>query len=278
MINNTSILADGFFEKGKLDDCPILDFHAHMDIFEGGRMPRPSPEEMMVTMDRAGSLLACFCSHNALCVPALDRDFDLNIAKKYPDRFKAYRIVSSNNLDPQKDLKRVDENREHYVGFKFHADFYSVPLSDPRHNPYWEYADDNKLLILCHTWGGSRYDGAGEVCKILDKYKNIAFIAGHCFHKSWREAVETALKYPNLYLELTALHDDRGPLDLFVQKLGSERILFGTDLPWFSTHHGIGAVLSANMTDEDRRNIFYRNGVKLLSRFPQLKERFGALI
>ena len=39
------------------------------------------------------------------------------------------------------------------------------------------------------------------------------------------------------------------------------------DLPWFSYHHGIGAVLSAEMTDDDRRNILYRNGKKLLSRF-----------
>ena len=42
-------------------------------------------------------------------------------------------------------------------------------------------------------------------------------------------------------------------------------MLFGTDLPWFSPLHGIGCVLSAEITDEDRRNILYRNAEKLLA-------------
>ena len=50
---------------------------------------------------------------------------------------------------------------------------------------------------------------------------------------------------------------------------GSERILFGSDLPWFDTHHGIGTVLATDMRDEDRRNIFYRNGEKLMARMKQ---------
>ena len=60
--------------------------------------------------------------------------------------------------------------------------------------------------------------------------------------------------------------DDRGVLERFVGELGSERILFGTDLPWFSTFYYIGAILDADITDDDRRNIFYRNGKKLLAR------------
>ena len=68
---------------------------------------------------------------------------------------------------------------------------------------------------------------------------------------------------------MTAVIDDRGPLDMFLAKAkrGSRQVLFGTDLPWFSIHHGIGGVLSADMTDDDRRNILYRNGARLLGRF-----------
>jgi predicted TIM-barrel fold metal-dependent hydrolase len=81
--------------------------------------------------------------------------------------------------------------------------------------------------------------------------------------------VRLADEFPNFYYELTAVLDDRGPLDFFLEKArgGSRQVLFGTDLPWFSLHHGIGSVLSADMSDDDRRNIFYRNGVRLLSRF-----------
>jgi predicted TIM-barrel fold metal-dependent hydrolase len=78
--------------------------------------------------------------------------------------------------------------------------------------------------------------------------------------------VELGSECPNLYYELTAVTDDYGAIELICEKVGSERVLFGTDLPWFDTHHGIGAVLSAEIDDEDRHNILHRNGEKLLRR------------
>ena len=47
----------------------------------------------------------------------------------------------------------------------------------------------------------------------------------------------------------------------------SKRMLFGTDLPWFSPLHGIGAVMSADISDDDRHNILHRNAEELLSSF-----------
>ena len=60
--------------------------------------------------------------------------------------------------------------------------------------------------------------------------------------------------------------DDRGPVEKFVAAALGERLLFGTDLPWFDPHHGIGAVLSAEITDQDRHNILHRNAERLLAK------------
>jgi hypothetical protein len=79
-----------------------------------------------------------------------------------------------------------------------------------------------------------------------------------------------AQDFPNIYLELTAVFDDIGVIEKFVNEAGSERMLFGTDLPWFDPHHAVGVLFSAQISDEDRRNIFYRNAEKLLA--PFLKE------
>ena len=38
MINSNSKLAQEFWEKGRLNDCPVLDFHAHMFNHIGGYM------------------------------------------------------------------------------------------------------------------------------------------------------------------------------------------------------------------------------------------------
>lgn len=267
MINPASELAAAYWENGFAADCPILDFHAHMGPFYGGYIPNRDAEGMLESMRRCHTALTCFCSHESLFAPQVGIPGDLAVAKRYPDRFKAYHIVSSRHLRPEEDLERVEANADCYVGFKFLCDYYGVPLSDARHRPYWEYADRKGLLVLCHTWGGSAMDGIGEAEAVLSRYRNLTLIAGHSFFGEWEEAVRLAGRYPNLCLELTAVLHRRGPLDFFVDRLGSHRILFGVDLPWFSYYHGIGAVLSAGISDEDRRNIFHRNGVKLLGRF-----------
>jgi predicted TIM-barrel fold metal-dependent hydrolase len=268
VINRDSSLAQEFWEHGRLDDCPILDFHAHMHDAAGLFLPRRSPEGMLRTMEACNVVLALFCGHETMTHPSVGESKDMEVVRRYPDRFRAYHVVMSRHLDPDRDLKRMAEHPDVFVGFKFHPDSYGVPLSDPRHDPYWEYADAHDLLVLSHTWGHSENDGPAEVEKIVRKYRHLVFIAGHSFHGEWPRGPELARTYPNLYLELTAVLDNRGALDLLVEQAGSQQILFGTDLPWFSTHHGIGAVLSAEMTDEDRRNILYRNGARLLPRFP----------
>ena len=59
--------------------------------------------------------------------------------------------------------------------------------------------------------------------------------------------------------------DDRGVIEKFVREAGSDRMLFGTDLPWFDPHQAVGALLSADIDDEDRHNICHRNAEKLLA-------------
>ena len=272
MMNCNSQLAQRFWKYGRLEDCPVLDFHGHMGPLAGGYLPACSPEDMLKIMDRANVAMLCFCSHQATMVPAAGTSGDIAVVQKYPERFKAYHSVVSRHLDPERDLADMEQYPDVFVGFKFLADYYKVPISDKRHDPYWEYADKHRLLVLVHTWGGSDYNCLRHAEEALERDPNLIFIAGHSFHGKWEGAVELAARYPNLYLELTAVLDDRGVLDYFVDKLGSERILFGTDLPWFATHHGIGAVMSADITDDDRRNILYRNGKKLLERFPWFEE------
>ena len=96
MINLRSELAQRFWEKGKLDDCPILDFHAHMGDNGGIFLPKRTPEAMISTMDSCNTLITCFCGHETLFMPSIGVKKDIEAVKKYPNRFKAYHGVVSN--------------------------------------------------------------------------------------------------------------------------------------------------------------------------------------
>ena len=273
-INPESALAGRFWENRILPDCPIFDFHGHMHEFVGGFMPACSPESMDFSLHYAGIKSFLFCSHQSLCSAEIGETANINGVHQLTQdgMFRAYLAVRSYDLDFERDKAIYEANPDVYAGLKFWPDYFNVPLEAECHQPYWQYADERKLLCLTHTWGGSRFDGADSIRAIAERYRNITLICGHSVHGDWDSAIRLANEFSNVYLELTAVLDDRGILERFVAEAGSEKILFGTDLPWFSTFHGIGCILDADITDDDRRNILYRNGKRLLKRFPWYQE------
>ena len=54
-----------------------------------------------------------------------------------------------------------------------------------------------------------------------------------------------------------------GVIEEMCKRVGSHKITFGTDLPWFDPHYGIGCVLFAHITDDDIHNILHRNAERI---------------
>ena len=267
MIGDSTLALD-VWENGKSDSCPSYDMHGHMGPYNGIYFPRNEPEDMLRTMDSAGVKVLVFSHHNALNMPEQGNQDSIQAVRRYPDRFRAYCVI--NPVHPQlaaRELESFEDYPDVFVGFKFLSDYHLVPITDDGYRPALEYADERGLLVLMHTWGGSIYDGAPLVRSLAERYHKVKFLIGHSCHGDWDAAIKLAKDFPNIYLELTALFDDCGILEKFASQAGSDRMLFGTDLPWFDPHQAIGALLSAHITDEDRHNICHRNAEKLLAPF-----------
>ena len=262
----TSELAREFWEYGKSVSCSIYDMHGHMGTFGPIFFPHAEAESMIQTMDDCGVRMLVFSHHHALFAPSVGNQASLEAARRYPRRLKAYCVINPNYPEiVRRDMDSFAQNRDVYVGFKFLPDYHQIPVTDARYRPAWEYANEHALLLLMHTWGGSIYDGAPIVRQALERYPQVKLLLGHSVHDDWDEAIRLVRDFPNTYLELTAVFDDRGALEKFSGEAGSERMLFGTDLPWFDPHHAIGALLSAHINDEDRHNICHRNAEKLFT-------------
>lgn len=266
MINKKSLLAQDFWKNGKLS-CPVLDFHAHMHEYAALYFPYIDEAGMAHTMDRCGTRWTLFASHLAMYDPIDGEALQQRAVRAFPDHFRAYHGVISQYADPDKHLKEIEDNPDVYVGCKFLCDYYRTKLSDPIHAPYFEYLNEHNLLALIHTWGKSKYDGSDEVFKMAEKYPNVTFVCGHSFFDNFEYASDLLAGMRNVYYELTAVPIQPGFMERICEKAGSDRLLFGSDLPWFATSHSIGCVLSADLTDDDRENIFWRNGDKILQRF-----------
>ena len=263
-----SELAREFWEGGKSASCPIYDMHGHMGIWHSIYFPRADADAMIQTMDECGVRMLVFSHHMALFAPDLGNGPSVQAVRRYPDRLRAYCALNPNYPEHfEADLATFEAHRDVYVGFKFLADYHGIAISDERYRAAWEYADQRELLILAHTWEGSPFDGPAVVRQMAERYPRVKLLLGHSCHADWDTAVQLAHDFANIYLELTAVFDDRGVLEKFVQEAGSDRLLFGTDLPWFDPHQAVGALLSADISDEDRHNICHRNAEKLLAPF-----------
>lgn len=265
-MKDSSSLYEEFLAKGRLPGCPVYDMHAHMGELHGIYLPASSPEGMIPAMKRAGVKMAVFSHHLALLSPDAGNDSSAEAVRKHPDYFKAYCVLNPHYPELiERALEHYLSCDDVYAGFKLHPDSHGAPLSDSRYERALRFADDRGLLVLSHTWGRSSFCGAGQVKEIAKKYSRMKLILGHSIHGEWDEAAAIAAGHGNVYLELCAVLDERaGILEKFVSAAGSEKILFGTDYPWFDYHYYIAGVAAAQISEEDCRNIFYRNAEALL--------------
>lgn len=262
-----SALAQDLWARGRVADCPVIDMHGHMGPHVGSWMPKCEPEDMLRTLDRCGVRMLVFCHHYTLMgTGVFGNRPNIEVVRRYPDRFRAYLGVNFNWPEHvARDLAAFDDHRDVFVGLKFLAGYHRIPWDAPVCEPAWRFANERRLLVLVHSWGGSPYDGPEQARTIAKRYPNLKLMLGHSLHGAWAEAIAIAGEFPNVYLELTAVLDDRGPVELFCQAGLSHKLLFGTDLPWFDPLQGIGSVLSAEIDDEARHNILHRNAEILLA-------------
>jgi predicted TIM-barrel fold metal-dependent hydrolase len=79
-----------------------------------------------------------------------------------------------------------------------------------------------------------------------------------------RISVESARKVPNLYLEICSSARNPGAIEYLVSGAGADRVLYGSDLPLIDPRVHVGRVMTADITDADRRKVLGENMARLL--------------
>jgi len=238
--------------------------HTHPDRYRAIYFPDSEPDEIVKLMDSAGVRAIVGAPHEAMADPVVGNAKMASMIEQHPGRLYGYWAVNPNYPEVlAKDLETL-ESRKGFVGFKFLPSYHGKPLDGPVYSDALAYANERRLLVLSHTWSESPVNGAGNVRNIAERYPNIKLLLGHSLFGDWDTAVAFTHEFPHVYLELTAAASAGGVIDKFVAEAGSERVIYGTDMPWFDPHYTIGTVVYAHITDEDRHNILHANAEKLL--------------
>ncbi len=132
---------------------------------------------------------------------------------------------------------------------------------DPRLLEILRVAADHQMVLSFHP---SKNTAAMEtLLKSLPQLNVvIAHLDGYGLYE-W--SIEMMQKYSNLYFDISAHGASRrGMLADAVRRVGSERILYGSDYPGYSPKPFLDSILQADITDADREAILYKNAARLL--------------
>ena len=286
-MKNASPIAAEYMEKGFSETCPLIDMHCHLGPIGSLYLPNSAVENQLRTKRRYGILRMVTVPHTALLAdPARGNAWMQEVIDRYPDDFLGYWAINPHDQDMvRRDLLDFDRRRG-FVGLKFLPDYHTYPLDGPLYQQALAFANERRLLILIHTWGNSPFNSPAQVAQMAAKYPNAQLIMGHSGFGQWDIALPAARDYPNAYLELTACyvaHDFsvmpsssgtplpllecvtvNGIIERMVEVATSKKILFGTDLPWYSPMYAAGSVLFARIDDDARHDILHRNAERLL--------------
>ena len=159
-----------------------------------------------------------------------------------------------------------------FVGIKIHpADNYRY-ADDEAFRPVYETAKKYGCPIMSHTWAltsnpKQKYAVPERFEKFIREYPEVNLIFGHSGGRieGIKTAAEIGERYKNVYFDIAGDIYDRALIKYIAGRVGADRLLFASDLPWFDPASQMGMVLGADISTDDKALILGENAAKLFS-------------
>jgi len=205
-----------------------------------------------------------------------NNDIILKAMKKYPDRFIGYLTLNPNyQKESLEEIERcVDQGMAGYKGYT------QVKINDPLYYPIIEKFIDLNMIMLMHAFvqigvGGYRmkYNNGQaaanttipeDMAEVAGRYPEAVFQFAHIGGGGdWEYACNILKDYKNVYVDTSGSNNEEYMINFALEHLGEDRLLFGCD---GSYYQGVGKLIAADLTETQRKKIFFDNCNKLLKK------------
>jgi len=154
-------------------------------------------------------------------------------------------------------------------GIKFHPAVQLVRPDDARAQKLYRLCGEFGLPVLFHCGPVDIETRLGRYLSQVRHYEaaiathpDVPFILGHSGALQMPEALAYARKYPNVWLELSSQSLDG--CRRILAEAPRERVMFGSDWPFYHQAIGLAKVFIASEGDADlRRDVLWRNAARL---------------
>lgn len=189
----------------------------------------------------------------------LGNDFLIQVWKQLKDR-----MIPFMGINPNDGRKQVIEELEHMykAGVRciklINAYQENYPGDGPNLMALYEFADAHRMLVFNHSWR------VEEIIRISKQFSGTDFIFAH--YGSWLGAQAAVMKKrENVYTNMWCL-GEMGWLDKGIKSAGAHKFMMGSDGFLNALSVGIGPVVFAAISEDDKRKILGLNVARLLDK------------
>lgn len=245
----------------------IIDIHAH-GCTPGGNLA--VNEERLLRASEKYDIAKIYISNLLAVYPTKEQVDEGNLSasrfmKKHPDKIGGFVYISHEHDNAVDVLKRGIEEQ----GFEGVKIWVSEKCDSPLMDKVAEKTIEYGVPMLIHAFHKSRNqlekESVGKnIANLAKRFPELKIIMAH-FGGNPYNGIPMIQDIKNVWIDISCSMFHGDYLDYTVERIGAERILFGTDMcgPFLNN---VGKVLHANITEEERELIFYKNALKLLDR------------
>ena len=251
-----------------LKDEYLVDAHAHMGTWFNFHIPEfGTPASMVHAMDLVGIDVSIVSPHICIGPCYLEGNRDAHqAAQDFPERIIPFVTVNPNY--PEAEIIAEIEYWDTHGGikaFKLHPECHRADACHKHYYPVFEFCQERALPILSHNWTGVPVNGKETLYGLAEMFPRVTFVIAHSL-SGW-PAVDTncaaAKALPNIMLDTTGSLLTFDAVPEAVRRVGAERIIWGTDNPFIDPRPGLGRMLMARLTDDDKRLIMGLNAKRV---------------
>jgi predicted TIM-barrel fold metal-dependent hydrolase len=253
---------------------PVIDVHVHPLPVRGrpDATLREAVDRLLASADRAGvtrlnimNIGRIWRTHPTPEEFRQDNDDGLRLRALAPDRFIAFCYV--NPEYPDESIAELDRciARDAMVGVKL---WVAVRASDPRVRRVVEKAVELGVPVLQHVWNKAGGNEPGEstpddVAAVARAVPHAKIIMGHLNGGGLR-GIEAIADLPNVAAETGGSDPERGIVEAAVRRLGTRRVIFGSDVTGRNFGTQLAKVVGADLSVAAQRRILWDNLARLL--------------
>ena len=200
-----------------------------------------------------------------------------NVAREHPNLVPFIHVVPWMGAEAMR--REIEDKVKNYGarGIKLHPGSNEFFPYDRRMWPAYEMAVEYGLPVVSHAGlfitSNIPYTHPDNFAEVAISFPRLTVVLAHLAFNYWDASINLAGRCPNAYFDCSAIASDLieepvrlsdEELERMIRAIGVDRVMWGSDFPWFDPVEGMRRLQRLDFTDAEFRLLLGENAVRIL--------------